>query len=96
MLDKNDLRKLRGMGNSLGSMVQIGKSGLSENLMKLLDNELEAHELVKITILKTADIDPDQAAEEIASRTGSQIVQVIGRTLLLYRKSKENRLEIRS
>lgn len=76
----------------MSSMMQIGKGSLSPNMITSLKNDLEAHELVKVTILKTADIEPREAAIELAAATGSEVVQIIGRTFLLYRQSKENKL----
>lgn len=75
-------------------MLQIGKGSLSPNMIASLKNDLEAHELVKVTILKTADIDVREAAIEMAAETGSDVVQIVGRTFLLYKRSKENRLGI--
>lgn len=73
-------------------MLQIGKQDLSENMVASLKNDLEAHELVKVTILKTADIETREAAIELAAATGSEVVQIVGRTFLLYRRSRENKL----
>ncbi|MEY8380533.1 YhbY family RNA-binding protein [Ileibacterium valens] len=92
MLSQDEKKKLRTIGHSLSSMMQIGKGSLSPNMITSLKNDLEAHELVKVTILKTADIEPREAAIELAAATGSEVVQIIGRTFLLYRQSKENKL----
>lgn len=94
MLDSETKKKLRAIGNSLPSMMQIGKSSLSENMIRTLNDDLEAHELIKISILKTADISAREAAIELASLTGSEIIQIVGRTILLYRRSKENKLKV--
>lgn len=94
MLNTETKKKLRALGNSLPSMLQIGKGSLSPNMIASLKNDLEAHELVKVTILKTADIDVREAAIEMAAETGSDVVQIVGRTFLLYKRSKENRLGI--
>lgn len=94
MLSNENKRKLRALGQKLPSMIQIGKSDITDNLIASIRNDLEAHELVKITMQKTCTLNPREAAIECASRTGSEIVQIIGRTILLYRKSKENKLEI--
>ncbi len=92
MLSAQNRKKLRALGNSLPSMLQIGKQDLSENMVASLKNDLEAHELVKVTILKTADIETREAAIELAAATGSEVVQIVGRTFLLYRRSRENKL----
>lgn len=82
------------MAHQLNSNIQIGKGGLSENLITNLDTDLEAHELVKVTLLKTCDLDVNEAAIQCAADTGSEIVQMIGRTFVLYRQSKNNKLGI--
>lgn len=79
---------------SLPSMVQIGKGNLSDTLFDTLDADLEAHELVKVTMQKTTELPVREAAIECASQTGSEIVQIIGRTFVLYRQSKANKLGI--
>ena len=55
---------------------------------------LEAHELVKIALLKTCGDDVRQAALDMSGATSSEIVQIIGRTFVLYRRSKKNKLEL--
>lgn len=94
MLSQEQKKKLRALGNSLGSMIQIGKNGSQENIIRNLDTDLESHELVKISLLKTCEEDPKEAARALASATSAEIVQVIGRTILLYRPSKDNKLGI--
>lgn len=94
MLTKENKKLLRSMAHQLNSNIQIGKGGLSENLITNLDTDLEAHELVKVTLLKTCDLDVNEAAIQCAADTGSEIVQMIGRTFVLYRQSKNNKLGI--
>lgn len=94
MLSTADKKKLRTLGQALPNMIQIGKGGLTENLLTSLDNDLEAHELVKVNLLKTCEMEVREAAIECASQTGAEIVQIIGRTFVLYRRSKANKLEI--
>lgn len=94
MLDNEQKKKLRGMAHSLNSMMQIGKGNLNENMIQSLRNDLEAHELVKVTLLKTSDLTAREAAIECAGATGSEIIQIVGRTFVLYRRSKENKLGI--
>lgn len=92
----NDVKKqLRGMAHSMNANVQIGKSGLNENLFSTISTELEAHELIKISLLQTCDIPVREAAIECASMTGSDIIQIIGRTFVLYKRSKKNKLGIK-
>ncbi len=95
MLAKQDKKYLRKLSNNYRSLVQIGKDGINDNMMILLDDALEAHELVKCNLLKTSPIDTREAAIECASRTHSEVVHIIGHTFILYRRSKENKLGLK-
>lgn len=92
MLSKDEKKKLRTIAQSYPSNIQIGKSGISDNLISSLRTDLEAHELVKVTLLKTADIEPREAAIECAAETGAEVVHMIGRTFILYKRTKENKM----
>ena len=67
--------------------MQIGKGGVGEQLVKQVDDALTARELVKLRALETAPEEPGELAQALAEATGSQVVQVIGRRLVLYRKN---------
>lgn len=95
MLSKQAKKTLRKLANDYRSIVQIGKDGLSYNTIESLDLALEAHELVKCKLLKTSPIDVREAAIECARNTHSEIVHIVGRTFVVYRASKENKLGIR-
>lgn len=95
MLTSANKKKLRKMAQSMRSLVQIGKDGLSYNMIQSIDTALEAHELVKCNCLKTSPIDVREAAIECAGNTGSEVVHIIGHTFVLYRRSKENKLGIK-
>ena len=69
---------------------QIGKSGVSPELTKGIDEALEARELIKINVLKNCMDDPKAMAVVLAERTKSQVVQVIGKKIVLYRQSSKN------
>ena len=80
---------LRGVANTIDPIFQIGKGGITDNLITQLSDALEARELIKITVLKNA---PDYArdiANNIAENTNSEVVQVIGNKITLFRKRKE-------
>ena len=72
------------------SLFQIGKDGISDNLIATLDDSLRAHELVKLNLLKTAPLSTAEAAAMLAQATDSELVHSIGRTFVLYRRSKKN------
>ena len=95
MLTSQNKKYLRKLGMDYKSLFQIGKDGLSDNLMDTLSDSLEAHELVKCNLLKTCPIDVREAAIECASATGSVVVHIVGHTFLLYRRSKENKLGLK-
>lgn len=77
---------LRGAGNTLKPLLSIGKEGLSPAVLKQLDALLEYHELVKVKLLKTAEVDRHELADQLAEKARASLVQVIGRTMLLYRR----------
>lgn len=81
---------LRGLANNLQPIFQIGKSGLSDNLMKQLGDALEARELIKISVLETAPDSVKSLGEEIANSTNSICVQTVGSKITLYRAKKKN------
>lgn len=81
-------RYLRAMGNEMDPLLQIGKEGVSEAVVMAAHEALEARELIKGRVLQNCLEEPKAAAESLASRTGAELVQVIGRNFLLYRESK--------
>ena len=70
---------------------QIGKSSVTPELISAVDEALEARELIKMHILKNCFDDPKEIAQVIAERTRSEVVQVIGKKVVLYRESKDNK-----
>ena len=79
--------QLRGMANSLDTIVHVGKDGIGENLVKQADEALEARELVKCCVLENAMYTAREACDELSRLTRSEQVQVIGKKFVLYRKS---------
>ena len=80
---------LKGLAMNIDSIFQIGKSSLTPEITAAVDEALEARELIKITILKNCLDDGRAIAEMLAERTRSQVVQVIGRKIVLYRPAKD-------
>lgn len=72
-------------------ILQIGKSSVTPELISAVDEALEARELIKMHILKNCFDDPKEIAQMIAERTRSEVVQVIGKKVVLYRESKDNK-----
>lgn len=87
MLNNHQKSYLRAMGNRLSATVAVGREGISESLLDSLENSLNAHELVKVTVQKSCPFPMGEVKIELAADTRSEIVQVIGRSLLLYRRN---------
>ena len=81
---------LRKIAATLQPIFQIGKQGVTENLMKQLDDALEAREIIKITILETAGENTKELCNEIARELGAEPVQAIGSKFTIYRRSEKN------
>ena len=91
MLNSRQRAQLRGLANSLDTIFQIGKGGVTENTVKQVDDALEARELIKLRVLETSPVSSREAADEIAEKTHSDVVQVIGTRFVLYRESRDNK-----
>lgn len=89
MLKAKQRADLRSKANNLESLWRIGKNGVTPETVKSVDEALEANELIKITVLNNCETEVRDAAQIISERTRSDIVQVIGRKIVLYRKQKE-------
>ena len=85
--------KLISLAMNLSATVQIGKNGLTESVIEQINTSLEDHELVKIGVLKTADVTAKGVIAEVAEITGSQPVQAIGNKIVLYRYSAKEGIE---
>jgi len=83
---------LRSLANDIPAIFQVGKGGISDNVIKQFDEALEARELVKATALKNSELTAREACEELAAVLGAEIVQVIGNRFVLYRESRENKV----
>lgn len=94
MLQAKQKSILRSLAMNLKPIFQIGKNGLIDELIKGLNDALEAHELIKISILKNCSLNINEAAYDIASRTNSEVVQTIGRNVVFYRKSKKQLIKL--
>ena len=84
---------LRSLASSIDTIFQLGKNGINDEIIFQLDNALDSRELIKIKALDTFPVDIKKSAEEIAERTNSELVQVIGKKIVLFRVSskEENR-----
>ena len=90
MLTGKQRRHLRSLGHELKPIVQIGRGGIDDGVVAAVDQALADHELVKIKLGEAAALDRHDAAEAIARQTGSEVAQVLGNTLLLYRADPDD------
>ena len=83
----------RARANSLEPVIQIGKEGISDNLITQIGDTLDARELIKIRVhLETAPKTPKELAGELAQALGAEVIQVIGGILVLYRQADEEKI----
>ncbi len=81
---------LRSLASTMDPIFQIGKSSVTPELTNAIAEALEARELIKIHVLKNCMDDGRSVAEVLADRTQSEVVQVIGKKITLYKASKDN------
>lgn len=82
---------LKSLASNLEPIFQIGKSSVSPEVVNAISEALEARELIKLSVLKNCADEPKDIAEIIAERTRSQIVQVIGRKIVLYKPNSDKK-----
>ncbi len=78
---------LRSLATSLDTIMQVGKDGVGENMIKTVSDALEARELIKLRVLENSGMTPREAAEELAAATKAEVITVIGSKFVLYRES---------
>ena len=81
---------LRGMASTINPIFQIGKASLTPEVIEGIREAIDKRELIKVSVLKNCFDDPREIAEVLAERTRSQVVQVIGKKIVLYKPAKEN------
>ena len=91
MITSKQRAYLRGLANGIPAIMQIGKGGIGENLIKTVSDALEARELIKMTVLENSMESPKEVANELASLVDADVVGVVGRKIILYRESVNNK-----
>ncbi|WP_400242560.1 ribosome assembly RNA-binding protein YhbY [Niallia sp. JL1B1071] len=91
MLRGKQKRFLRAKAHHLSPIFQVGKGGVNDNMIKQISEAIEVRELLKISILQNCDEDKESVASELVNGTKSELVQIIGNTIVLYKESKENK-----
>ena len=89
MLTGKQRSYLRSLANGIETIMQIGKGGVSETVLKQIDDALEARELIKIKILNNSMLEAKETANEIAEAVSAEYVQSIGNKFVLYRESED-------
>lgn len=82
-------RHLRALAHPLEPVVQLGRQGLTEAVLRQIDEALERHELIKVKLGRECPTEIDAAAPEIERETGSAIAQIIGHVIVVYRRRKD-------
>lgn len=88
MMTSKQRAYLKGLAMTMDPILQIGKSSVTPEMVASVDEALEARELIKLHMLKNCFDDCNEVAQTLAERTRSQVVQVIGKKIVLYRESK--------
>jgi RNA-binding protein len=95
MLTGKQRRHLRSLGHPLEPVVQIGKNGITDGVITAVDEALEQHELVKVRIGTECPEDRHEVAERLGPATKSEVAQLLGRTILVYRRHpKEPKIKL--
>lgn len=90
-LSSKNIKQLKKESHHLNPIFQVGKNGVTDNFIEQIDDVLEKRELIKISVLQNCLEDKDDIAEEISKNTDSNIVSIIGSTIIIYRESKNNK-----
>lgn len=81
---------LRSLANNLTAIFQIGKNGISDNLIKQINDALEARELIKLNVLDTSPNEITYVASILSQKTNSELVQIVGNKITLFRQKKKD------
>ena len=89
MITQSQKKQLKGLAAKLDIKYQIGKKEISDSLIDMLDKALTAHELIKIDIMKGYEGELEPLAMELSLRLKAEVVQIVGRVIILFRRNKE-------
>ena len=85
---------LKGLAMTMDPIFQIGKASMNPGLTQAVSEALDARELIKLSVLNNCMDDPRELAETLAQRTRSEVVQVIGKKIVLYKEGKDDKKKI--
>ena len=92
-MNSKERAKLRSIAMNMQPTSHIGKNGITETVIQAIDEQLEAKELIKIVVLKNSDFSAKDIAQDIAQDTNSEVVQVLGQKITLYRFSNKDNIK---
>lgn len=87
------VRQLRSLAHHLNPVIIIGKADITDGTVEQANECLEAHELIKCSVLESSSLTAREAAQELAERCGAEIVQVIGHKFSIYRETSRTDVE---
>ena len=90
MLNPKQKRELKALASQLTIRYQIGKNEISDSLLDMLNKALTAHELIKIDVMKGCSLPIMEIALDVSNKLNAEIVHVMGRVIILFRRNKEN------
>lgn len=93
MLTSKERSKLKGLAANITPSFQVGKEGIGVNMLISLSDCLDKRELIKVSVLENALVDPKELGQELATRLKAECVIVIGRKVVLYRRSVRKDIE---
>ncbi|MHA7963872.1 ribosome assembly RNA-binding protein YhbY [Paenibacillus sp. CAU 1782] len=91
MLTGKQKRYLRSQAHHLDPIFQVGKGGTNEHLVRHIQEALEVRELIKVSVLNNCLDDPREIGAEVSQSAGAELVQVIGKTIVLYKESRDHK-----
>jgi len=91
LLTGKQKRHLRSLAHHLTPIFQVGKGGTNDHLIRHIEEAIETRELIKVSVLNNNADDPKEIGAELAKGAGAELVQVIGKTIVLYKESKDHK-----
>ena len=89
VLNNKQIRHLRGLGHHLLPAVMVGREGVTDRVLAALEDSIKAHELIKVKIQQNCPLDRSEVADLLARGATAAVVQILGKTILIYRPNKE-------
>lgn len=91
MITAKQRKFLKSLGQKIDPILQIGKSGVTESVLKQIDESLEARELIKVKVLNNSLLDANEVANDVSEKLRAEFVQSIGNKFVIYRESQDKK-----